>query len=123
VDTWQHLGVSFVSLGEGIDCTTPAGTLQLHLLAALAQFERSRIVERVRAGIARAKAQGKRLGRQRYAIADAQFEAVADRSLRDAAQALGVSRSVVHRWRLSRKPLEMGLETATNSSAIPAVAA
>jgi DNA invertase Pin-like site-specific DNA recombinase len=121
VDTWQHLGVSFVSLGEGIDCTTPAGTLQLHILAALAQFERSRIVERVRAGIARAKAQGKRLGRQPYAIADAQFEAVADRSLRDAATALGVSRSVVHRWRLSRKPLESGLETATICSSISMV--
>ena len=47
------------------------------------------------AGLARAKAQGKRLGRQPYVITDAQFEAVADRSLRDAAQALGVSRSVV----------------------------
>jgi DNA invertase Pin-like site-specific DNA recombinase len=123
VDTWQHLGVAFVSLGEGIDCTTPAGTLQLHILAALAQFERARIVERVRAGIARAKAQGRRLGRQPYAIADAQFAAVADRSLPDAAQALGVSRSVVHRWRLSRKPLESGLEMTANASAISSVAA
>ena len=34
------VGVSFVSLGEGIDCTTPAGKLQLHILAALAEFER-----------------------------------------------------------------------------------
>ena len=88
-----------------IDATTPAGKLQMHILGAIAEFERGRIVERVRAGLARAKAQGKRLGRQPYAITDAQFEAVADRSLRDAAQALGVSRSVVHRWRLSRKPL------------------
>jgi hypothetical protein len=32
--------VAFVSLGEGIDCTTPAGKLQLHILAALAEFER-----------------------------------------------------------------------------------
>ena len=77
----------------------------------------------MRAGIARARAQGKRLGRQPYAIADAQFEAVADQSLRDAAKALGVSRSVVHRWRLSRKPLESGLETDTNCSGIAAVAA
>jgi hypothetical protein len=37
--------------------------------------------------------------------------------------ALGVSRSVVHRWRLSRKPLETALETVTNSSGIPTVAA
>lgn len=77
----------------------------------------------MRAGLARAEAQGKRLGRQPYAITDMQFEAVADQSLRDAATALGVSSSVVHRWRLSRKPLEMGAAEATKSPAIPAVAA
>src|SRR5262249_36186532 len=59
----QGVGVAFVSLGEGIDCTTPAGKLQLHILAALAEFERERIRERVLAGLARAKAQGVRLGR------------------------------------------------------------
>jgi len=80
----------------------------MHILGAIVEFERGRIVERVRAGLAREKAQGKRIGRQPYAIADAQFEAVADQSLRDAATTLGVSRCVVHRWRLSRKPLERG---------------
>ena len=39
LDDLQALGVAFVSLGEGIDCTTPAGRLQLHILAALAEFE------------------------------------------------------------------------------------
>src|SRR5713226_6885670 len=57
----QALGVAFVSLGEGIDCTTPVGKLQLHILAALAEFERSRIAERVRAGLARVRAAGRRL--------------------------------------------------------------
>ena len=38
LDELAALGVSFVSLGEGIDCTTPAGRLQLHVLAALAEF-------------------------------------------------------------------------------------
>src|SRR5262245_3347981 len=52
------LGVVFVSLGEGIDCTTPTGKLQLHVLAALAEFERERIRERVVAGLQRARAQG-----------------------------------------------------------------
>ena len=55
--------MAFASLGEGIDCTTPAGKLQLHILAALAEFERERIRERVLAGLQRAKTQGKRLGR------------------------------------------------------------
>ena len=38
----NHVGVEFVSLGEGIDCTTAAGKLQLHILAALADFGRAK---------------------------------------------------------------------------------
>lgn len=58
VDQLAGLGVSFVSLSEGIDATTPAGRLQLHVLAAIAEFERSRLRERVMAGLARARAAG-----------------------------------------------------------------
>ena len=71
----QGLGVAFVSLGEGIDCTTPAGKLQLHILAALAEFERERIRERVLAGLERARAQGKRLGRPRTSQRQSSFPA------------------------------------------------
>jgi putative DNA-invertase from lambdoid prophage Rac len=76
----------------------------MHILGAIAEFERARIAERVKAGLQRAKASGKRLGRQPLPIAAAQFAAVSHLSLREAARLLGVSRSVVHRWRLSRKP-------------------
>jgi DNA invertase Pin-like site-specific DNA recombinase len=100
----QALGVAFVSLNEGIDATTPAGKLQVHILGAIAEFERARIAERVKAGLQRARAQGKRLGRQPYAITDAQFATVLHLSLRGAAQALGVSHSVVHRFRLLLRP-------------------
>jgi len=65
LDELQIVGVAFVSLAEGIDATTPAGKLQMHILAAIAEFERERIRERVLAGLQRAKAQGKRLGRPR----------------------------------------------------------
>ncbi len=68
----QALGVSFISLNEGIDATTPAGRLQLHVLAALAEFERARIAERVKAGLARARRQGTRLGRPRLTRLPAQ---------------------------------------------------
>src|SRR3954454_1284674 len=61
----QALGIAFVSLNEGIDATTRAGKLQLHMLGAIAEFERARIAERVKAGLQRARAQGKRLGRPR----------------------------------------------------------
>jgi len=61
----QAVGIAFVSLNEGIDCTTAAGRLQLHVLAALAEVERARIAERVKAGLERARSQGKRLARPR----------------------------------------------------------
>jgi DNA invertase Pin-like site-specific DNA recombinase len=123
LDDLHALGVAFVSLAEGIDATTPAGRLQMQILGAIAEFEKGRIVERVRAGLARARMQGKRLGRQPYAIAAAQFEAVAHLSVRDAAKALGVSRSVVHRHRLSRRPFPPSDAFASESAAKPPAAA
>ena len=102
----QAVGIAFVSLGEGIDCTTAAGRLQLHVLAALAEFERARIAERVRAGLARVRASGKRLGRPAASVALTDVVRTAHLSVRDAARAMGVSRSVVHRARVSQKPSE-----------------
>ena len=102
----QAVGIAFVSLGEGIDCTTAAGRLQLHVLAALAEFERARIAERVRAGLARVRASGKRLGRPAANVATTDLQRTAHLSVRDAAGAIGVSRSVVHRASLSQKPAE-----------------
>jgi transposase len=52
LDDLQALGIWFVTLGEGIATTTPAGRLQLHVLSAVSQFERDRIAERIRAGLA-----------------------------------------------------------------------
>jgi len=94
----QALGVGFVSLGEGINLGTPAGRLQLHILAALAEFERSRIQERVRAGLARVRAAGKRLGRPVKQPPTERLEAVRGLPIREAAARLGVSRSTAHRW-------------------------
>lgn len=89
------LGVGFVSLGEGLDLTTPAGRLQMAVLGAIAQFERERIAERVRAGLARARAQGKRLGRpRRHAPATV---AASGLSVRQAAELWGVSKSTAAR--------------------------
>jgi DNA invertase Pin-like site-specific DNA recombinase len=64
IEELQALGIAFVSLAEGIDATTPAGRLQLHILGAIAEFERARIAERVRAGLERARRDGRRLGRR-----------------------------------------------------------
>ena len=95
----QALGVAFVSLGEGIDATTPAGKLQLHILAAIAEFERARIAERVKAGLARVRASGRRLGRPPAHMEADAVSRTAHLSVREAATALGVSRSALHRAR------------------------
>ena len=98
LDELAALGVAFVSLGEGIDCTTPAGRLQLHILAALAEFERARCVERVHAGLHRARAQGKRLGRPVAPVPTDRVSEVAGLSIANGAAALGVSPSTLKRW-------------------------
>ena len=59
----EHLGAGFVSLTEALDLTTPAGRAMAALLAVFAEFEREILRERVRAGLAHARQNGKRLGR------------------------------------------------------------
>jgi len=59
----EHLGVGFVSLTEALDLTTPGGRAMAALLAVFAEFEREVLRERVRAGLAHARQNGKRLGR------------------------------------------------------------
>lgn len=111
------LGVAFVSLNEGIDATTPSGRLQLHLLGAFAEFERARIQERVRAGLARARRQGKRLGRPPRRITDRELALVAGLSIRGAARELRVSSSQVHRAR--RAKLEAHGVSTEPSDSVP----
>jgi putative DNA-invertase from lambdoid prophage Rac len=99
LDELQSLGLAFVSLAEGIDATTPAGKLQMHILGAIAEFERERIRERVLAGLRRARAHGQRLGRPKARVPIERLQAAANLSIDYAAQSLGVSRSTVKRWR------------------------
>jgi len=63
LETFSSLGIQFVSLSEQVDTSTPAGKMVFTVLGAVAELERSLIVERVRAGLRNARAKGKRLGR------------------------------------------------------------
>jgi DNA invertase Pin-like site-specific DNA recombinase len=99
LDELQSVGVAFVSLTEGIDATTPAGKLQMHILGAIAEFERERIRERVMAGLQRARMQGQRLGRPRAPVPIEWVHRVSGLPIDEAAVTLGVSRSTVKRWR------------------------
>lgn len=85
----EHLGVGFVSLTEALDLTTAAGRAMAAMLAVFAAFEREILQERTRAGLAHARANGKRLGRP----LTAGLQAVEIRKLHHA----GISKSEIAR--------------------------
>ena len=68
LETFRSVGIEFVSCSEAIDTGTPVGKMTFTVLGAVAELERSLIIERVRAGVRNAKAKGKRLGRPRIAV-------------------------------------------------------
>lgn len=65
----EHLDVGFVSLTEALDLTTPSGRAMAGLLAVFAEFEREILRERVRAGLAHARQNGKRLSARHRRLA------------------------------------------------------
>jgi DNA invertase Pin-like site-specific DNA recombinase len=68
LETFQALGIEFVSLTEGVDTSTPTGRMVFTVLGAVAELERSLIVERVKAGLRNASAKGKKLGRPKVIL-------------------------------------------------------
>jgi DNA invertase Pin-like site-specific DNA recombinase len=102
VASLEQRGVSFVSLTENIDTSTPGGRLVFHLFGALAEFERDLIRERTMAGLAAAKARGRTGGRPTVWTEDKLRTARAMRESGDydvasIAKVLGVSRASVYR--------------------------
>jgi DNA invertase Pin-like site-specific DNA recombinase len=68
LEEFRALGIDFVSLHEGVDTSTPNGRLVFGIFASIAEFERELIRDRVRSGLAAARAKGKRLGRPKVII-------------------------------------------------------
>jgi|SRR5579859_7221722 len=68
LETFNALGIGFVSLSEALDTSTPTGRMIFTVLGAVAELERSLIAERVRAGLRNARAKGKTLGRPRVVV-------------------------------------------------------
>jgi DNA invertase Pin-like site-specific DNA recombinase len=95
----RERGVGFCSLTESIDTTTPMGEFMLHLFAALAQYERSLIRERVQAGLESARRRGRRGGRPRRMGAEqigaARALIESGRSVSAVARSIGVARSTL----------------------------
>ncbi len=99
LETFKALGIDFVSFSEQMDTSTPAGKMVFTVLGAVAELERSLIVERVKAGLRNARARGKRLGRPRVSVDANRIGRLRSqgRSIREIARELGCSRSIVHK--------------------------
>jgi DNA invertase Pin-like site-specific DNA recombinase len=74
---FEALGITFASLKNNLHLSTPSGRLMFQIIGAMAEFERSLIQERVRAGLRNAKAKGRKLGRPRVAVDGALIAAYA----------------------------------------------
>lgn len=96
----ESLGVSLVSLSDSLDLTTPQGKLMFAIVGAMAEFERSLIRERVKAGLRNAVSRGKKLGRP-----EKDFDRGRVKNLREQ----GVS------WKGIAKKLGISVGTAYNS--------
>lgn len=68
LEEFRSLGIDFISIHEGVDTSTPNGRLVFGIFASIAEFERELIRDRVRSGLAAAKARGKRVGRPRVSV-------------------------------------------------------
>jgi len=92
-------GIAFVSLRDNLDLSTPSGRLMFQIIGAMAEFERSLIQERVRAGLRNAKLKGKILGRPPLALDCSRIVRLraSGASIRTISAQLGVSASTVHK--------------------------
>ena len=95
-------GVHFQSTTDSIDTGTPAGRFFFHVMASLAQMERELLIERTRAGLDAARAQG-RVGGRKRAMTESKLEAAkkllaAGAAPREVAANLGISVPTLYRW-------------------------
>ena len=99
LETFRALGIDFVSLSESMDTSTAMGKMVFTVLGAVAELERSLIVERVRAGLRNAKAKGKTLGRPRRRVDRSKIIRLqaAGRSVNAISKLLKVSRGTITR--------------------------
>jgi len=102
----RGLGVRWIATTQNLDTdeTNPVGTLILHILAAVAEFERETIQERVKAGMLAARARGVKVGRPHLVVDRSRVRSLRKRGLshRDIAKELKIGRSTVARLLLGR---------------------
>lgn len=99
LDEFRTLGVEFTSLADNVDTGTPMGRMAFALIAAVAEFERAIITDRIHSGLRRAVAEGKRLGRPRIKIDADRVRALRHQglSLRQIAREMSISKDAAAR--------------------------
>ena len=97
LEEFRNLGIDFVSFQENIDTASPLGSAIFTIISAVAQLERDIIAERVKAGLRRARENGKKLGRPRASVDTEKIHLLRSKglSLRASAKETGVSRTTV----------------------------
>jgi len=97
LEEFRNLGIDFVSYQENIDTSSPLGSAIFTIISAVAQLERDIIAERVKAGLRRARENGKKLGRPRASVDTEKIHWLRSKglSLRAIAKETGVSRMTV----------------------------
>ena len=110
LEQFQALGVDFISLCESVDTSTPTGRMIFTVLGAVAELERSLIVERVKAGLRNARAKGKRLGRPPIFVSQNRIDTLRDSgaSWRAIAKEVGVGVGTIHRIAQRRSKIPCG---------------
>ena len=95
----ESLGISFISINDNLDLSTPSGRLMFQIIGAMAEFERALIQERVRAGLRNAKAKGKHVGRPRLVLDGSQITRLRSQGLSwlTIGKRLGVGEGTVRR--------------------------
>jgi DNA invertase Pin-like site-specific DNA recombinase len=98
LEEFRALGIEFISVMDSIDTSTPAGKAMFGMLAVFAEFEKNLIVERVNAGLDRARKQGKPLGRPRVIVDRERVKELhkAGKSIRTIAAEMNLNRQTVH---------------------------
>jgi DNA invertase Pin-like site-specific DNA recombinase len=112
LETFQALGIEFISLTEGVDTSTPVGKMVFTILGAVAEMERQLIRERIRAGLRNAKSKGRRLGRPKVAVNLAHIGSLREQGLSYEAIAAAVGASVGTIYAAFKKPLNSAAASA-----------
>src|SRR5881398_2592024 len=123
LDTLNHLNIEFVSFRENLDTGGPLGRAVVVIVSAVAELERNLIIERVRAGMRRAKLEGRRIGRRPLDVDRAAI--IHDRksgmTLAKVAEAHKISRALVSRILKEERhkgSLQTPSQTAENTTAV-----